>query len=231
VELFLVPYLTYWIFVGCGVPEPELLLPLELLPDDELPLGVLGVDGPDGVDGVLVLDGVLGELGPDGQLAVASITDPSGHVLVVGFVVDGVNVCVHDGLVGFFVQSTGDAVPVVQLPAVHVDPTPDFPDANDFVVFTYGHVALSLHGGGGGGGVMPCSFASPMSQSLVLRFLSRSVMALLSARSHGLGLSWHLSLVRLKNWLSGQCCPPPDLSIIFVVSWTTTFICVGLLNI
>ena len=52
-----------------------------------------------------------------------------------------------------------------------------------------GHVCVFV--GGGGGGVIPCSFASPMSQSLVLRFLSRSVMALLSARSHTI-LSTHL---------------------------------------
>jgi len=52
-----------------------------------------------------------------------------------------------------------------------------------------GHVCVFV--GGGGVGVIPCSFASPMSQSLVLRFLSRSVMALLSARSHTI-LSTHL---------------------------------------
>jgi hypothetical protein len=32
---------------------------------------------------------------------------------------------------------------------------------------------------------MPCSFASPRSQSLVLRFVSGSVLASLSGRSHG----------------------------------------------
>jgi hypothetical protein len=151
--------------------------------------GVPDVDG--GVDGV---PGFVGGVDGVGQFALASITDPSGHVLVVG---GGVNVCVHDGSFGFFVQSTGGGVPVVQLPAAHVDPAPGPPDAgidvllgcitadaNDFVVLTYGHVVLSLHVDGGGGGVIPCSFASPMSQSLVLRFLSRSVTALLSARSH-----------------------------------------------
>jgi hypothetical protein len=40
-----------------------------------------------------------------GQVALASITDPSGHVLVVGGVVNGVNVCVHDGSFGVLVQS------------------------------------------------------------------------------------------------------------------------------
>jgi hypothetical protein len=160
-----------------------------------LPLLLGGVGG--GVDDEG--GGVFGFVDDVGQVALASITDPSGHVLVVGDVVDGTNVCVHDGSFGFFVQSTGGAVPVVQLPAAHVDPAPDFPDAgidddallgciaadaNDFVVLTYGHVVLSLHVDGGGGGVIPCSFASPMSQSLVLRFLSRSVTALLSARSH-----------------------------------------------
>lgn len=34
----------------------------------------------------------------------------------------------HDGLVGFFVQSTGGGVPDVQLPAAHVDPDPFPPD-------------------------------------------------------------------------------------------------------
>jgi hypothetical protein len=78
----------------------------------------------------------------------------------------------------------------VQLPAAHVDPDPCPPeagigtDANDFVVLTYGHVVLSLHVGDDGVGVMPCSFASPKSQSLVLRFLSRSVMAPASGRTH-----------------------------------------------
>lgn len=129
------------------------------------------------------MPGGVGLLFVVGQVALASITDPSGQVLVVGDVVDGVNDCVQDGSVGFFVQSTGGGVPV-QL-YTHVDPVPEPPDdANDFVVLTYGHVVLSLHVDGGGGGVIPCSFASPMSQSLVLRFLSRSVTALLSGRSH-----------------------------------------------
>jgi hypothetical protein len=132
-------------------------------------------------------------------LNLASMTDPSGHLFVIA-AGGGVNVWVHDGSVGFFVQSTvAGVVPEVQLPATHVDPAPDFPDAgiddevllgcivadaNGFVVLIYGHVVLSLHGGGGGVGIIPCSFASCMSQSLVLRFLSGSVMALLSARSH-----------------------------------------------
>jgi hypothetical protein len=59
-----------------------------------------------------------------GQFALASITDPSGHVLVVGDAVDGVKVWGHDGSVGFFVQSIGGGVPDVQLPAEHVDPDP-----------------------------------------------------------------------------------------------------------
>ena len=115
-------------------------------------------------------------------------------------------------------QSTGgDVVPVVQL-FTHVEPAPDPPDdgidvllgcivadANDFVVLTYGHVVLSLHVDGGGGGVIPCSFASPMSQSLVLRFLSRSVMALLSARSHGFCVS-HFPVIGLYT------CPGRQLS-------------------
>lgn len=84
------------------------------------------------VDGgvcVLGLLGFGGDAGCVGQVALASITDPSGHVFVVGVVVDGVNVCVHDGSVGFFVQSTsGGVVPEVQLPAAHVDPDPFPPD-------------------------------------------------------------------------------------------------------
>jgi hypothetical protein len=62
-----------------------------------------------------------------GQFALASITDPSGHVFVVGGV-NGCSVCVHDGSFGFVLQSTGAGVPVVQLPA-HVDPVPFPPDA------------------------------------------------------------------------------------------------------
>ncbi len=56
--------------------------------------------------------GVFGIVDGVGQVALASITDPSGHVLVVR---GGVNVCVHNGSFGFFVQSTGGGVPVVQL--------------------------------------------------------------------------------------------------------------------
>jgi hypothetical protein len=41
-----------------------------------------------------------------------------------------------------------------------------------------------LGGAGGCGGPDLCSFASPRSQSSVLRFLSRSFLALLSALSH-----------------------------------------------
>jgi len=126
--------------------DDELLdvLPLDvlLLPGDEL-LGVLDdgvlLDGVlvDGVDGVLGVNGVLGVVGVDGgvvagdcvgQVALASITDPSGQVLVVGDVGGGVNVCVHDGSFGFVLQSTGGGVPVVQLPT-HADPVPFPPDA------------------------------------------------------------------------------------------------------
>ena len=100
------------------------------------------------------MPGGVGLLFVVGQVALASITDPSGQVLVVGDVVDGVNDCVQDGSVGFFVQSTGGGVPV-QL-YTHVDRVPEPPDdANDFVVLTYGHVVLSLHVDGGGGGVIP----------------------------------------------------------------------------
>jgi hypothetical protein len=61
-----------------------------------------------------------------GQFALASIIDPSGHVLVVGGD-NGCSVCVHVGSFGFVLQSTGGGVPVVQLPAAHVVPFP--PDA------------------------------------------------------------------------------------------------------
>jgi hypothetical protein len=97
--------------------------------------GVPDVDG--GVDGVF---GVEGGVDCVGQFALASITDPSGHVFVVGPVVDGVNDWVHEGSVGFFVQSTGGGVPVVQL-FTHVDPTPDPPD-EVFVLFIGRHVPL-----------------------------------------------------------------------------------------
>ena len=166
--------------------------------------GVPDVDG--GVDGVF---GFVGGVDCVGQFALASITDPSGQVLVDGGtdvngggVVDGVNVCVHDGSVGFLVQSIGGGVDVVQLPAAQVDPGPP-PDGFDIA----GHVVLSLHvdGGAGAGGVIPCSFGSPMSQSLVLRFLSGSVMALLSARSHGFCVS-HFPIIGLYT------CPGRQLS-------------------
>ena len=86
--------------------------------------GVPDVDG--GVDGVF---GFVGGVDCVGQFALASITDPSGHVFVVGGVdVDGVNEWVHDGSFWFFVQSTGGGVPIVQLPT-HVDPVPLPPDA------------------------------------------------------------------------------------------------------
>jgi hypothetical protein len=104
---------------------------------DGLLLGGVGGGPPD-------VDGVLGFVGGDGQVALASITDPSGHVLVVGDVNvgGGVNVCVHDGSVGFFVQSTGGGIDVLQLPAAHVDPVPFPPDAAAVMLFVGRHVAL-----------------------------------------------------------------------------------------
>jgi hypothetical protein len=65
------------------------LLPLSLL----LGGGLLSVDGGGlllPLGGGLVLVG--GGVDCVGQFALASITEPSGHVLVVGDVVDGVNV-------------------------------------------------------------------------------------------------------------------------------------------
>ncbi len=96
--------------------------------------GVPDVDG--GVDGVF---GIVDGVDCVGQFALASITDPSGHLFVVGgvdggtdvnggVVVDGVNDWVHDGSFGFVLQSTGGGVPVVQLPT-HVHPVPFPPDA------------------------------------------------------------------------------------------------------
>jgi hypothetical protein len=90
-----------------------------------LPLSLGGGDDDEGGGAVFgIVDGV-------GQVALASITDPSGHVLVVG---GGVNVCVHDGSFGFFVQSTGGVL-VVQLPAEHVDPELFPPDVVVDVLF------------------------------------------------------------------------------------------------
>jgi hypothetical protein len=89
-----------------------------------LTLGGLGLLlGGGGVDdeGGGVVFGIADDIG---QVALASITDLSGHVLVVG---GGVKVHVHDGSFGFFVQSTGGGVPEVQLPAAHV-PEPFPPD-------------------------------------------------------------------------------------------------------
>jgi len=92
--------------------------------------------------GLLLVDGV------DGQVALASIADPSEHVFVVGDVGGGVNVCVHDGSFGFFVHTTAGGVPVQLF--THIDPVPEPPadgidvllgcidadDANDVVVLT-----------------------------------------------------------------------------------------------
>jgi hypothetical protein len=86
--------------------------------------GVPEVDG--GVDGVF---GFVDGVDCVGQFALASITDPSGHVFVVGdVVVGGVNVWVHNGSFGVFVQSSCGGVPVVQL-FTHVGPLPFPPDA------------------------------------------------------------------------------------------------------
>jgi hypothetical protein len=119
--------------LGWGGLDPPPLLPPPLLlplPPLGLPLSLGGLGlllgGGGGVDdegggGVFgIVDGV-------GQVALASITDPSGHVFVVGDAGEGVNVCVQDGSFGFFVQSTGGAVPEVQL-FTHVDPVLDPPD-------------------------------------------------------------------------------------------------------
>jgi hypothetical protein len=102
--------------------------------------------------------GVFGIVDGVGQVALASITDPSGHVLVVGdvgvpdvdggVVVDGVNVWVQDGSVGILVQSTGGGVPVVQLPAAHVDPVPFPPDGGVGIDVLVGCIAADVLLGG-----------------------------------------------------------------------------------
>jgi hypothetical protein len=103
---------------------PPLLLPLPPLGGLLLPLSLGGV-GLFSVGGGLLF---VGGGGVDcvGQLALVSITKPSGHVFVVGGV-NGCSVCVHDGSFGFILQSTGGGVPVVQLPAAHVVPFPTDP--------------------------------------------------------------------------------------------------------
>jgi hypothetical protein len=121
-----------------SLSPPLLSPPLSLLGG----LGLLSLGG--GVGLLSLGGGGFVGAGVDcvGQLALASITDPSGHVLVVGDVVDGVNVCVHDGSFGFVLQSTGGGVPVVQLPAAHVDPVPFPPDAATVILFVGKHVPL-----------------------------------------------------------------------------------------
>ena len=67
------------------------------------------------------------------EVVLESVTQ--GRKRVVGVVIDGVNVCVHNGSVGFFVQSTGGGVPVVQLPAAHIKPELFPPDVVVDVLF------------------------------------------------------------------------------------------------
>jgi hypothetical protein len=66
--------------------------------------GVPDVDGA--ADGVF---GFVGGVDCFGQFALASITDPSGNVLVVGGD-NGCIVCVDDGRFGFVLQSTGTLI-------------------------------------------------------------------------------------------------------------------------
>ena len=102
------------------------------------------------------MDGVFGFVGGVdfvGQFALASITDPSGHVFVVGgvdggtdvkggVVVDGVNDWVHDGSFGFFLQSTiGGMDPEVQL-YMHDGPAHFRTDAATLELFVVKHVPL-----------------------------------------------------------------------------------------
>jgi hypothetical protein len=140
--------------------SPLLLLspPLSLLDDDGLPLSLLGGFGLLSLGGVGLLSVggalllsvpgggfVVGGVDCVGQLALASITDPSGHVFVAAG--GGVNVCVHEGSFGLVTQDDGllaafgHAIFVgsvlqftefcglpVQLPAAQVVPFPP-PDA------------------------------------------------------------------------------------------------------
>ena len=126
--------------------------------------GVPDVDG--GVDGVF---GFVGGVDCVGQFALASITDPSGHVFVVGGMdVDGVNEWVHDGSFGFLVQSTGGGVPIVQLPT-HVDPDPFPPDAGNVKLLPdVGVVAVKLLAGDVGSGRVVAPSPQP---NLLLRQL------------------------------------------------------------
>jgi len=78
-------------------------------------------------------------------------------------------------LSGFIID---DILPFVIFSVGHVPLYPGELQLNGGFI---GHVVLSLHGSG----VIRCSFASPTSQSLVLRFLSGSVLASASGRSHG----------------------------------------------
>jgi hypothetical protein len=98
-------------------PFGGLLLPLSL------PLGEVGLLS---VGGGLLLAGGDGGVDCVGQLALASITDPSGHVFVDG----GIASCGtggHDGSLGFVLQSAGGEGPVVQL-LPHDGPVPFPPD-------------------------------------------------------------------------------------------------------
>ena len=123
-------------------PPPEPPLPLSPLEGLLLPLG-----GGGGIPDVLGF--VDGGVDCVGQVALASITDPSGHVFVVGgVVIDGVKDWLHDGSVGFFVQSTDGGVPEVQL-FTHV---PDPPDNGIDVLLEAAddeHVVLPLQVGSG----------------------------------------------------------------------------------
>jgi hypothetical protein len=55
---------------------------------------------------------VCGAGGGVGHIALASITEPSGHVCVCGVCGVGVCVCGHDGSFGFALQSTAGGVVV-----------------------------------------------------------------------------------------------------------------------
>lgn len=151
------------------LPELPLLPP----PDGGggLPLGLDGLVGVlDGLDDVDV-DGHLSLLGMTepsghnlfllfkpsglfgfnvdcvGHLPLESGCDPSGHILVVGDVGGGAKVCVQDGSLGFFEQSTVGGGPEVQLPAAHVDPDP-FPPPDVGIDVLVGCIAADVLLGG-----------------------------------------------------------------------------------
>src|SRR2546427_6509719 len=100
-----------WVLGFGGLDPPPLLPPPLLLPLPPLGGLLLPLSLPLGGVGLFLVGGGLlfvvgGGVDCVGQLALASIIDPSGHFFVVGGV-NGCSICVHDGSFGFILQSTG----------------------------------------------------------------------------------------------------------------------------